>query len=146
MASGITIGQLARAASVNIQTVRYYERRNLLTTSVRSSSGYRLYSNEELSRLRFIKRAQASGFTLKEITELLNLRVKMAMPCAEVQHKAQDKLAMIESKIKHLQAMARTVRHLVHLCETDQATSQCPILESWAAVEGKTRRRTKERT
>jgi MerR family mercuric resistance operon transcriptional regulator/MerR family gold-responsive transcriptional activator of gol and ges genes len=75
MASQLTIGQLAKSAGVHIQTVRYYERLHLLGPAARASSGYRLYGPEEVRRLRFIKNAKELGFTLREIAELLNLRV-----------------------------------------------------------------------
>src|SRR5713101_4209048 len=78
MASGMTIGQLAKEGGVNIETVRYYERLQLLTPTARKPSGYRLYSDDVVRRLRFIKNAQALGFTLEEIAGLLNLRVDSA--------------------------------------------------------------------
>ena len=87
MAAQLTIGQLARIVGVNVQTVRYYERLNLLAPSARRPSGYRLYSHEEERRLRFIKNAQALGFTLREIAELLALRVGSTARCGDVQKK-----------------------------------------------------------
>lgn len=89
MASQLTIGQLAKSAGVHIQTVRYYERLHLLGPAARASSGYRLYGPEEERRLRFIKNAQALGFTLQEIAELLNLRVSSRARCGDVQRKAK---------------------------------------------------------
>ncbi len=126
----LTIGRLARAVGVNIQTVRYYERLNLLHPSARKPSGYRIYGEQELRRLRFIKNAQQLGFTLREITDLLGLRVRSRVQCGAVQRKARAKLAQVEAKLKDLQALARSLRSLIQACEQGQPTEACPILES----------------
>lgn len=130
MAAQLTIGQLARIVGVNIQTIRYYERVNLLAPSTRGPSGYRLYSHEEERRLRFIKNAQALGFTLREIVELLALRVGSAARCGEVQKKARAKLVQVVSKIDDLQALARALNSLIRACRVGQPTGYCPILMS----------------
>ena len=135
MALEITIGRLAKAAGVNLQTIRFYERAKLLRSPVRSLSGYRLYGKEDVQRLFFIKRAQALGFTLKEIAELLNLRVTKGASCAEVQRKTQAKLGKVELKVRDLRTMARALRRLLRSCETGQPTDYCPMLESLAVVE-----------
>ena len=85
MAQEMTIGKLAKEVGVTIDTVRYYERLRLLTPTDRRPSGYRLYDGEALKRLRFIRNAQALGFTLHEIRELLNLRVSSIARCGDVQ-------------------------------------------------------------
>jgi MerR family mercuric resistance operon transcriptional regulator/MerR family gold-responsive transcriptional activator of gol and ges genes len=125
-----TIGQLAKVVGVNIQTLRYYERLKLLTPLARKSSGYRLYGPSEVARLRFIKNAQALGFTLHEIAELLNLRVSSAVRCGDVQQKAQAKLKQVEAKVQDLQALARALRGLIQNCQAGQPTDRCPILKS----------------
>ena len=130
MASGITIGQLAKNVGVNIQTVRYYERLKLLAPTARMPSGYRLYGTAEVQRLRFIKNAQALGFTLQEIMDLLNLRVSSAARCGDVQQKAAAKLAAVEAKVLDLQALARALRSLIRTCRAGQPTNRCPILKS----------------
>jgi Hg(II)-responsive transcriptional regulator len=130
MASAVTIGRLARAVGVNIQTLRYYERRNLLAPTARKPSGYRVYGDEAISRLRFIKNAQGLGFTLREIAELLNLRVSSKSQCGSVLRKAQAKLAQVEAKVQDLQALARTLRSLMRSCRVGQPTDRCPILKS----------------
>ena len=84
MAPERTIGQFVKVVTVNVQTVRYYERLHLLSPASRASSGYRLSGPEEERRLRFIKNAQALGFTLREIAELLNLRVSSRARCGDV--------------------------------------------------------------
>lgn len=131
MARNMKIGELANAVGVNIQTLRYYERLNLLQPSTRKPSGYRLYDGEALKRLRFIKNAQALGFTLHEVTELLNLRVSSIARCGDVQRKAQAKLQQVEDKIRALQALARPLRSLIQHCRAGQPTEACPILKSF---------------
>ncbi len=126
----LTIGQLAKAGGVRVQTVRYYERRRLLLPTSRLPSGYRLYGTAALKRLRFIKNAQALGFTLREIEGLLNLRVQSVNHCREVQTKASAKLATVEAKIRDLEALARALRTLIRSCQAGQPTDHCPILAS----------------
>ena len=130
MTSGLTIGKLAKALGVNIQTVRYYERRRLLSPMARRPSGYRLYGEDALRRLRFIKNAQTLGFTLHEIAELLNLRVSSLARCGDVQRKAQTKLVQVEAKFRDLRALARALRSLIQTCRAGQPTDRCPILKS----------------
>ena len=130
MTVGYTIGQLAKAVSVNIQTVRYYERLRLLGPSARRPSGYRIYGEDEKQRLRFIKNAQALGFTLQEIAELLKLSVTSTARCGDVQRRAQAKLTHVEAKVRDLQALARSLRNLIRTCRAGQPTEQCPILTS----------------
>jgi len=129
MASELTIGKLAKEIGVNVQTVRYYERRRLLTPADRRPSGYRLYGDEALRRLRFIKNAQALGFTLREITELLNLRVRSRARCGDVQRKAEEKLQCVEAKVQDLQALGRALESLIRACRAGQPTDRCPILK-----------------
>lgn len=129
MASAVTIGRLAKAAGVNIQTLRYYERRRLLAPTARTPSGYRLYGDEAVRRLCFIKNAQALGFTLQEIVELLNLRVNSAARCGDVQRRAQAKLAQVEAKVHDLEALARALKDLIRDCRAGQPTDRCPILK-----------------
>ncbi len=137
MAAERTIGRLAKSVGVNIQTVRYYERLNLLGPAGRKPSGYRLYGSDEERRLRFIKNAQALGFTLHEIAELLNLRVSSKARCGDVQRRAEAKLAQVNVKIRELRTLTRALQGLIRSCRAGQPTGQCPILES---LEGKERR------
>jgi len=130
MTSALTIGKLAKAVGVNIQTVRYYERRRLLSPMARRPSGYRLYGEDALSRLHFIKNAQTLGFTLHEIAELLNLRVSSIARCGDVQRKAQTKLVQVEAKVKDLRALASALQGLIQTCRAGQSTDRCPILKS----------------
>lgn len=126
----LTIGRLAREAGVNLETVRYYERRGLLPTPPRSISGYRLFPKDAARRLRFIRRAQELGFSLREIRELLSLRVANRSGSAVIRRKAEAKVADIESKIKSLESMRATLRKLTKACAGCGPISECPILES----------------
>ena len=102
---GLTIGQLAKKSRVNVETIRYYERRGLVPAPPRRYSGYRQYSPGDARRVLFIKRAQRLGFTLKEVSELLHLRVDPHMTCADVRRRAKIKIAEIDEKIQEIQAM-----------------------------------------
>lgn len=124
----MTIGELAKRAGVNVETVRYYERRGLLREPPRSDSGYRQYRPEAVARIQFIKRAQALGFSLAEITELLSLRVSPSSNCDEVLRKAESKRQEIDRKITALDEMRRSLDRLISACETREATEECPIL------------------
>jgi MerR family mercuric resistance operon transcriptional regulator/MerR family gold-responsive transcriptional activator of gol and ges genes len=129
VALGLTIGQLAKRAGVHVQTVRYYERRNLLQPTARKASGYRMYGDDALRRLRFIKNAQALGFTLREVNELLNLRVSSVARCGTIQVKAQAKLRQVEAKTRDLLALSRALKRLIRSCLVGQPTEHCPILQ-----------------
>ena len=126
----MTIGQVASGAGVNVQTVRYYERRGLLPEAPRTSGGYRMYDPEAIARLRFIKRSQDLGFSLKEITELLELRVEHGAACATVEAKTKEKIAMVEEKIDELQRIKAVLDELSRACDLREPTSDCPILEA----------------
>ncbi len=126
----LTIGHLASTSGVNLETVRYYERRGLLPKPPRSASGYRLFPIEAAQRLRFIQRAKELGFSLKEIGELLSLRLSPTTTSAGIQAKAKSKIADIRSKIKTLESMERTLRKLTKSCPGCGPLAQCPILES----------------
>ena len=126
----LTIGQLAREAQVNVETVRYYERPRLIPEPPRRASGYRQYSGDAVKRIRFIKHAQELGFSLKEISELLTLRVAPDTACEDVRVRAEGKIAEIEEKIQALQRMKRALGKLVVACRRRDPTSECPVLEA----------------
>ena len=126
----MTIGQLAKRGRVNLETVRYYERRGLIPRPPRWPSGYRQYSQDSVARIEFIKRAKELGFSLKEISELLSLRVDPATTCAVVKRRAEVKIADIEDKIRYLQKMKRALSKLTASCRGRGPTSECPILEA----------------
>ena len=131
----LKIGQLAKKAGVNIETIRYYERRHLLGPTSRLPSGYRLYNHEAQRRLQFIKNAQVLGFTLHEIEELLDLQVSSKARCGDVKRKAEAKLKHVEAKVRDLQALARSLRSLIRDCRAGQPTDRCPILQSLEKTE-----------
>ncbi|HZC24665.1 MAG TPA: heavy metal-responsive transcriptional regulator [Candidatus Binatia bacterium] len=126
----LTIGRLAKAAGINLETVRYYERWGLLPKPPRSSSGYRLFPSEAARRLRFIKHAQELGFSLKEIRELLALRISPRTSSAEIRKRAKAKIRNIEDKIKSLESMRKSLHKLTESCSGCGPVSECPILES----------------
>lgn len=126
----MTISELAQAAGVHIETVRYYERRSLLPDPPRQSSGYRAYPTAMVARLRFIKNAQELGFSLAEIEKLLALRVDAVTSCAEVRRQAEAKLAEVEQKLQTLQQIQAALSRLVAACEQGGPQGECPILET----------------
>jgi Hg(II)-responsive transcriptional regulator len=132
MAMGLTIGQVAGAGGVNVQTIRYYERRGLFAPTQRSRSGYRQYSADAVVRLRFIRHAQALGFSLSEIKDLLALRVQNGKSCDRVAFKAKQKLDVVVQRIRDLQRLKGTLEGLARACATHRATDPCPILEALA--------------
>lgn len=126
----LTIGHLAREAGINLETVRFYEREGLLPKAPRSVSGYRLFPSDAKRRLRFIRRAQELGFSLKEIRELLALRLSPRTTSTEIRERTEAKIADIEGKIKSLDSMRRSLRKLAKSCAGCAPLSECPILES----------------
>lgn len=127
---GLRIGQLANAASVNVQTVRYYERRGLLDAERRTSVGYREYEPDAVTRLRFIKHAQALGFSLKEIQELLALRVRHGAACGAVEQRTRQKIQLVDDKIRELTRLKDSLERLADACDSRTSTAECPVLES----------------
>lgn len=125
----LTIGQLAKRAGVNLETIRYYERRELLPEPPRRESGYRAYPPESITRIRFIKSAQALGFTLEEISHLLSLRVNAETSCEQVRMQAEQKLVEVTQKIQALQALQQALLTLTAACAQGGPQGECPILE-----------------
>lgn len=126
----LTIGQVAKQSGVGIETIRFYERQGLLMEPERKESGYRLFSEGIFARLRFIRRAKELGFSLKEISELLNLQEDPDATRADVKRHAETKLANIEAKILDLQRMRKALNKLVSECPGHGPLPGCPILES----------------
>jgi DNA-binding transcriptional MerR regulator len=123
------IGSLAKQANVNIQTIRYYERIGILKATLRRDSGYRIYDQDSLKRLLFIKRAQEVGFALDDIRDLLNLRASTPAARERVRNKARGKISEIRAKIADLKKLESNLKTLVHDCEHGSLNSPCPILE-----------------
>lgn len=128
--SKLTISGLAKSAGVNLQTIRYYERQELLTPVARTETGYRIYQQDTVRRLRFIRRAQELGFSLSEIKELLSLRLDAHTTSADIRERARAKLADVEQKIRHLQAIQTSLSRLIKSCRGCGPAADCPILEN----------------
>jgi MerR family copper efflux transcriptional regulator len=122
-------GDLAKQAGVNVETLRFYERKGLLPKPPRRLSGYREYPVESVRRIRFIKRAQELGFSLKEIQELLTLKVRSGVTCAEVREKAEQKVADVRQKIADLKAIEKALHKLTATCSGRGPATDCPILD-----------------
>ena len=131
MEANLTIGRLAESAQVNVETVRYYQRRGLLREPARPIGGVRRYSSDDVKRIRFIRRAQQLGFTLDEVTNLLKL--EDGRSCRETEQVAQQKLRLVEGRIADLQRLRKTLRELIGRCESGRGRITCPIIESLMA-------------
>ena len=125
----LSIGQVAKQTGLGIETVRFYEREGLLEAPQRKESGYRQYREEVINRLRFIKRAKELGFSLREIKELLALRLDPQTTCADMKQRAESKIADIDEKIRMLQGMKKALVKLTLTCPGSGPTSECPILD-----------------
>lgn len=126
----LTIGQLAAKADVNVETIRFYERKGIVPQPPRRESGYRSYPDEMVGTIRFIKHAQELGFSLRETKELLDLRHEQTASCRNVRERAQAKLTDVEAKIASLQRIRNELAHLIVSCDQDGPTESCPILKS----------------
>ena len=126
----LTIGDVARRAEVGVETVRYYERRGLLKEPARNEAGYRQYAEDAVSRVRFIRRARELGFTLKEIGELLALRLDPSASKADVKQRAEAKIIVIKAKIRDLQRTRDVLVKLTASCPGYGPLDDCPILEA----------------
>lgn len=135
-AQELTIGQVAAAAGVNKETIRYYERCGLLRQPDKPAYSIRRYPSDAVARIRFIKHAQGLGFTLAEIQELLALRTSEHTPCSEVKHRAERKLVNVQQKIQALMGLERTLEQMVHACAEERMSEEdCPILRALDAPE-----------
>ena len=126
-----TIAKAARQAGVGIETIRFYERRGLIRQPLKpAAGGFRDYPPETVSRLRFIREAQDLGFSLDEIAELLSLRAAPKANCAQVQRRAEAKLAEVRRKIERLQGIGTALDRLIAACPGKGALGACSIIES----------------
>lgn len=128
--AAITIGKVAKQAGVGVETVRFYEREGLLDEPPRRPSGYRQYPQDTVERLRFIRRAKELGFTLKEVKELLALRIAPGTTCGQIKKRAEAKVEDIEDRIRSLQRMKRALKKLTAACSGNGSVSDCPILDA----------------
>lgn len=123
---GLTIGKLAEAAGVNVETIRYYQRIRLIAEPSKPAQGYRTYPADTVERIRFIKRAQELGFSLDEITDLLSLNDR---DCDEARHIAEHKLDIIQHRIDGLAAMQRELAKLIKACKQNvSGQERCAII------------------
>lgn len=128
--SSYTIGQLSRLSGAGVETIRYYEREGLISNPPRRASGYRQYPEDTLSRLRFIRHAKALGFSLKDIKELLELRVAPGTTCADIRKRADAKIADVRIKLEMLRQIEQALVELTATCRGRGPTSDCPILDA----------------
>ena len=126
----LTIGQLARNAGMGVETVRFYERRGLIAEPARTASGYRQYPKDVVARLNFIRRAKELGFSLREIKELLELRVDPDTTCGVIKQRAVAKITEIEVRIAALEKIKQALVRLSMACRGHGPTSECPILDA----------------
>ncbi|MCW8886694.1 MAG: MerR family transcriptional regulator [Cellvibrionaceae bacterium] len=124
--SGLTIGKLAKAAEVNVETIRYYQRLGLLSEPAKPSEGYRFYPQTYVARIRFIKRAQGVGFTLKEIAQLFSLGEHQ---CDDIQALARLKRQEVDRQVRDLQAMAGLLDQLILRCDESRHSDHCALIE-----------------
>ena len=124
----LTVGKLAVAAGVGVETIRFYERRGLLQRPEKKAASYREYAPDDVARIRFIKNAQAIGFTLNEIGELLQLEQDSRAQCGDVQERAQKKVELVDQKIADLTRMRAELTRLAGCCPSDQPLSECRLM------------------
>lgn len=136
MDARLTIGQVAKESGVNVETVRFYERRGLVAQPSRAGGGFRKYPREVVRRIRFIQSGKALGFTLKELEELLALRVNRSARCEDVRRRAEEKLQAIDAKLRELERMKLALEGLTAACRRKRTTSVCPILDALDEREG----------
>ena len=124
----LTIGRVAKAAGVNVETIRFYQRRDLLAEPAKPKGGIRRYSDEVIARVRFIKRAQQLGFTLDEVKNLLAL--EDGQSCKKTHDLAVRKLAVVESRVADLNRIRRMLKGLIAECEIGSGRIACPIIST----------------
>jgi len=127
---GLKIGEVAERGGVNLQTIRYYERERLLPKPPRLPSGYRIFPESAVRRVRFIKGAQELGFSLAEVRELLSLREDTDAGAQQMRERARAKVANIEEKIRTLEGMKDALNALAERCPGCGPLSDCPILDA----------------
>ena len=127
----LTIGDVAKEAGVGVETIRFYERKGLIDQPSRPSSGFRRYDAQMPRRIRFIRHAQGLGFSLREIRELLDLRIDPNVSCADVKAKAVAKVTEVEEKLASLGRIRETLLAITRSCSGEGPTSDCPILDAF---------------
>ncbi len=134
MAARYTIGALAREAGVNVETIRYYQRRGLVPEPARPLGGIRSYAPEHVQRIRFIKQAQQLGFSLEEVGDLLSL--EDGLHCREVEEIAGQKLTMVRERIAQLRTIESALATLIGKCRSNKGKLRCPLISALESATG----------
>jgi Hg(II)-responsive transcriptional regulator len=129
----LTVGRLAQAAGVNVETIRYYEKRGLIARPAQPASGYRKYGADDVARVQFIKSAQRIGFTLNEISELIRLEQDQHAHCSDLQERAEEKVRAVDQKIAELQRMRAELVKLAVTCPPDELLARCDLLNCFSS-------------
>ncbi len=140
----LTIGKVAEACDVKIDTLRYYERVRLVEPERRTSSGYRVYHPESIRRVKFIKKAQGLGFSLDEIRSLLELRASDTSTASDILHATENKIVESKQKIEELETIRKVLENLAAQCPGDAPVGECPILDHLYPPEDKSQRKYKK--
>jgi MerR family mercuric resistance operon transcriptional regulator len=133
VADTLTIGQVSHASGVHVETIRYYQGLGIVRAPLRPAGGFRRYGQDDVARLRFIKRAQQLGFALDEVKALLQL--EDGQSCSETRPLAEKKLAVIEQRISDLSRMRCRLKHLIGECESGKRPRACPIIATLARAD-----------
>jgi len=127
----LKVGEIAKIVGINVETLRYYEKIKIMPEPKRKQSNYRVYDNFDVQRLLFIKRGKELGFTLKEIKELLELKIESTATCGDVKHLSEHKLKDVNERIADLTKIKKVLEKLINQCINEEITSkECPILET----------------
>jgi MerR family mercuric resistance operon transcriptional regulator len=132
----LKIGQVAGRTGLGVETIRFYERQGLIDEPPRRQSGYREYPEGVVTRIRFIKRAKELGFSLREIRELLDLRMRPDTTCAELKQQVTAKTAEVAGKLRDLERIHAALSRLAECCEGDGPRSECPVLDALGEIDG----------
>jgi Hg(II)-responsive transcriptional regulator len=126
----LKVGKIAKIVGINVETLRYYEKIKIMPEPKRIESKYRIYDNFDVQRLLFIKRGKELGFTLKEIKELLELKIESSATCGDVKHLSEHKLKDVNERIADLKRIKKVLEKLINQCVCEEvSTDECPILE-----------------
>lgn len=128
----MTVGKLAASAGVGVETIRFYQKRGLIPQPARRGSGYRMYDDDVVARIRFIKNAQALGFTLTEIAELIDLEHDPRAKCGDLQERSDAKIGLIDQEIAALTKMRNELSQLSSACQSDQPLAECRLMNCLA--------------
>ena len=130
----LTRGQLAKQTGLGIEAIRFYEKNGILESPDRTRAGYRIYDDTAIRRINFVRRAQALGFTLKEIRELILMEANPDAECGDLREHAQEKLRIVEGKIAELERMRTALSDLLVSCHQGQPLRDCPVMRCFSEV------------